>query len=617
MPNLRPIRRGQLISPFGVGALVDFRGDESLMTAGLDAWPQAKEQCPPEWRVQEERLQGRLGVNHFRLPPDFREPSPGVQYPNQFIPFVRFPRWHYCSRRGAMQELPLFGSRVKCQCRPDLDCYSAAQSSRPWMMPIRFIAVCPKGHIEDFPFMKWVHRDDAWDEAHRLRLLPGRTAASLSGIRIDCSCGKSESMAGTFNPEALHAIGQDCSGGMPWVGEAGKDPGHCGEHLRVVQRGASNAYFPVTVSSIHLPLWAEDTPRTIYKILDEPKTWELLTSALDDGLNIQRMRSEFIAQASGVDAGELHEAAQNKLEGTLESKKEPQRTEEEFRRQEYEALRNGRGGEATDLMVDLRDVSAYGEISPGILSTVGLVRKLRETRVLVGFSRILPIEDPTSPNLLPMSLDTDLGWLPATVVYGEGIFIEFEEIYLSRWATTPSVAQRISSLSQQFNDRRVERGMGSRNVSAKYVLLHSIAHALITQLSLASGYGSAALRERIYCDLEDSERTMQGVLIYTASGDSEGTLGGLVRQGEPGNLDTVLLSAILRAQWCSSDPICIESLGQGTDNANLAACHGCLLLPETSCETGNRLLDRGLLVGTPNEASIAFFPTTNLNQPEI
>ena len=108
MPNLRPVRRGQLISPFGIGAMVDFRNDESLMTAGLDAWPKAKdEQCPPDWLVREERLQARLNVTHFRLPPEHREPGRGVELANQYIPYVRFPRWHYCPRRGAMEQLPL------------------------------------------------------------------------------------------------------------------------------------------------------------------------------------------------------------------------------------------------------------------------------------------------------------------------------------------------------------------------------------------------------------------------------------------------------------------------------------------------------------------------------
>ena len=99
---------------------------------------------------------------------------------------------------------------------------------------------------------------------------------------------------------------------------------------------------------------------------------------------------------------------------------------------------------------------------------------------------------------------------------------------------------------------------------------------------------------------------MQGILIYTASGDSEGTMGGLVRQATPGRLEVTLQKALNKAEWCSFDPVCIESPGQGTDNSNLAACHGCALLPETSCESGNRLLDRATIIGMPQHPELGF-----------
>ena len=375
----------------------------------------------------------------------------------------------------------------------------------------------------------------------------------------------------------------------------------------MVQRGASNVYFPLTASSIYLPLWGEGSARTVNKILDDPKAWDFLTGALDDGEYIQAVRCEALSFNRGVDSEELRQAAQRKYDGTVELSGSSPQSEEAFRRQEYDALRSGRGDETTDLMVELVDPSEYGEKLSEIVAGIGLVRKLRETRVLVGFSRILPIEDPTSADRLPISQDRGLGWLPASVVYGEGVFIEFDEGHLYRWAKRPSVVERIASMRAHYNERRSERGMMPAEISAKYVLLHTIAHVIIAQLSFDCGYGSAALRERVYCNLEDPDRPMQGILIYTASGDSEGTMGGLVRQGDPGLLDDVFERAVHRCQWCSSDPICIESSGQGTDNANLAACHGCVLLPETSCETGNRLLDRGLLVGTPDAPEIGFF----------
>ena len=612
MPNLRPMRRGQLISPFGVGALVNFRGDEALMTSGLDEWPLANDECPADWVVREERLQARLNVTHFRLPPEHREPRQGVEHANQHIPFVRFPRWHYCPRRGAMEQLPLFGNRVKCPCRPGLDCNSLPESKRPYLIPSRFVAACPKGHIEDFPFMQWVHRNGIWDQTHMLRLLPGQSYAGLSGITVRCSCGKSETMAGSFNFNAetggaLRKIGYDCSGSMPWLGKSSDGSGRCGEFLRLVQRGASNIYFPVTVSSIHLPLWGESVSRSINKILDNSKVWDTLIAGLDDGKFIQSVRCESVASVYSVDANQLQEAAQRKLDSTGPVDESRPRSEEQFRRQEYEALRTGRGGKTTDLMVEVRESQSYGPVLAKVLKKVCLVKKLRETKVLVGFSRILPLEDPGSPDLPPIKANDAIKWLPASIVFGEGVFMEFNLESLSQWTENKLVKRRISALKRHHNLSRLERGLNKVDFTEKYVLLHTLAHTLISQLSFDCGYGSTSLRERIYCESDDPDQPMQGVLIYTASGDSEGTLGGLVRQGEPDRLVATVGRAMRRAQWCSSDPVCIESAGQGCDNANLAACHGCALLPETSCENGNRLLDRGLLLGTPEAAEIGFF----------
>jgi hypothetical protein len=145
--------------------------------------------------------------------------------------------------------------------------------------------------------------------------------------------------------------------------------------------------------------------------------------------------------------------------------------------------------------------------------------------------------------------------------------------------------------------------------------VHSLAHALIRELTFLCGYGSSALRERLYCNLEAPEQTMLGFLIYTASGDSEGTLGGLVSQGTPGKLEALVAAAIRRSMWCSNDPVCVESQAQGAGSVNLAACHGCALLPETSCEEGNRLLDRALLVGTPELPEIGFFSDSGVPPP--
>ena len=144
-----------------------------------------------------------------------------------------------------------------------------------------------------------------------------------------------------------------------------------------------------------------------------------------------------------------------------------------------------------------------------------------------------------------------------------------------------------------------------RPITPRFVLLHTFAHLLINQLVQDCGYGSASLRERIYS--ADGDSPMAGILIFTAAGDSEGTMGGLVRMGQSDRLEEVIRRALEKARWCSTDPVCIESKGQGPDNCNLAACHSCALLPETSCEEQNRLLDRGVVIGTIEKPGLGFF----------
>ncbi len=619
MPVNKPIRRSQNISPFGVGAMVDFPKDESLMTAGLDAWPYAKEACPADtgWIVIEERLQARLGVAHLRLPPDHRDPAPGEKYPNKDIPFVRFPRWYYCHHCGGMELLPLFspmGQRCAGRPYPQQSCVSKVERKRPFLIPMRFVAVCSKGHIQDFPFMEWVHRNLQQTAACKLRARAGRSSAGLTGITVECSCGQRRTLGNIFEFDkdkggALHKIGCDCIGLRPWLGEFETRTPGCGEYLRVLQRGASNVYFPSVVSSIYLPLWAEAADRHIIKTLEDPTIWSLLSSGLVNG-KIAPERCEIVAGMRHLKQDDLLAAANRKLSGKpVQSGGRAQVDEEQYRQSEYEALGTERGGEKTDLFIKNGKLEEYSPVLTRCFSKISLVHKLRETRALSGFTRILPPDGQAgSDRLQPLKLDPSIDWLPAIVVRGEGLFFEFDSAQLDQWLTTsPEIQKRVAELNRRYNLGRVQRGQEQRPISPKFVMMHTFAHVAINQLSFDCGYGSASLRERIYCDFKDKSHPMQGILIYTASGDSEGTMGGLVRQGQPERFQATLWRALRNAGWCSSDPVCIESAGQGADNANLAACHGCCLLPETSCEEGNRLLDRALLVGTPELPHLGFF----------
>ena len=198
-------------------------------------------------------------------------------------------------------------------------------------------------------------------------------------------------------------------------------------------------------------------------------------------------------------------------------------------------------------------------------------------------------------------------WLPASVVQGEGIFIKFNEDALHAWESTEEVLDHIKTLQDHHDSWANRLSRPTEVIEPRFVLLHTLAHLLINRLVFECGYGSSSLRERLYVTA-GKDAPMSGILIYTAAGDAEGTMGGLVRLAEPSSLGEIIVNALDEAQWCSSDPICSESAseGQGPDSLNLAACHCCSLLPETSCEKFNTLLDRSLFIeGHP----AVFFPS--------
>lgn len=626
MPANKPVRRSQLISPWGVGQMINFPKDESLMVAGIDLWENkyrtlTKEDLE-EFRIVEDRLAKRLGVKEFRLPVDFRDPSPSTRNALLKIPFVRFPRWHYCTKCGHMEKVSIFHSK-KPTCTGEKfnngrSCSEIPASKRQKLIPVRFIAICPQGHIEDFPFMEWVHGGPTPEGHHSLRLRAGRSSGALTGIELTCSCGEKKTMGSAFNEQSLTKIGVTCSGGKPWLGQEGdrNNTQHCDQHLVVVQKGASNVYFSQVRSSIYLPQWNKTVDRRLVEVLE--KNWSFLTTGMENG-KFQVMRFELVAERNFAEekkefyTKKLLEAANNRLDNADNAITED--SEEKYRKMEYDAILTESGGENQDFYVskiqaNKFDDSEIGAVIRNKFATIGLLHKLRETRAFVGFSRWLPEDGKSMEDRKNfIKLGSSINWLPAIVVRGEGVFFEFNDKLLKEWASKKEVVDRINLLSSNYNSPRQNKGLKLREIKPEFVLIHTFAHLVINQFSYECGYGSSALRERIYCNHEFPDDTMNGVLIYTASGDSEGSLGGLVRQGKPGNLERIVYNAIENARWCSSDPICIDSHGQGPSSCNLAACHNCALLPETCCEESNMLLDRAMLIGVLDNPSMGYFNT--------
>jgi hypothetical protein len=628
----RPVRRSQAISPFGIGAMVDFPGPVSLIHCGLDAWPFTEnETAHREFRIDDERrLSERLGVKYFVSPPDFRIPRQGddaaLQNFNLRLPFLRFPKWHVCPRCGLMKEAR-YHDRQAPVCKGPIGSGEGKGNSHPerTMIQVRFVAACVNGHIQDFPWWEWVFQNPSPPREGRLRM-QSSGSASLAGVKILCEENsqqikvvESRTLAGAFNyspgdKSSLSRLAIYCRGENPALAEDKSEP-CCGEHLYPLLRGSSNVYFPHVVSSIYLPFKDDSASEEILEILEDPHVWYVLKmfgNAREVTASDVRPILQEVYPDRDVSAEGLAEAANKKLKGQAGSKKETVETddpEQAYRREEYVLFGKDihEGYPKTNLLIRSEDVSGYENIVSENFSRISLVHKLRETRAFVGFTRIFPQDNMTDKQRRRLIMKKKKDWLPAVIVRGEGIFLQINESRLSTWEKQYSnqLAGRLATLQAVYDDVRVRRNQNPRTITPRFVLLHTLSHLLINQLVYECGYGSASLRERLYC--ADGDNPMAGILIYTAAGDSEGTMGGLVRMGKPGRLESIIKRAIENANWCSTDPVCIESVGQGPDNCNLAACHSCALIPETSCEEQNRLLDRGVVVGTLSRTELGFF----------
>lgn len=591
--KLLEIRRSSLITPYGIGSIVPLADEEFYLVAGLDEWRYYG--TYPNYEIKEERLCKRLGVKSLRMPPD----SDNKQ---AIIPGIRFPNNFYCPKCGTVIELQPFKPIPMCHC-----------SSKPIkMVPDRFIVVCPEGHLDDFPIGFWIHKKSnlVWDkERCKIKRSYGRTGGLASDITYRCSCGASGHMAEAMGKGALKRAGIKCYGKMPWLGSYTEDCSADPEELRVTLRGSTNVWFPITRSSIYIPTHIQNRiPDILYNSI---KSAYSNGGATSDSVLVAFL--SHTASSLQVDVQSLIDEFklryQQDVDSSVPTDGNDEISEDQYRQCEYENLIRTSGSDSEEFNSKAFPSSDYSSIIQHSFDTVAIVTKLRETRALVGFSRLIPQEDIKIADAKKKLYLNNENWLPAITVYGEGLFLNFKSKAIAQWSNQECVQKRIDILNKAFHKNSLWKDSG--NLRPEFVMIHTFAHIIINQLSFECGYGSSSLRERIYCEKSENKIKMNGVLIYTASGDSEGTLGGLAAQGKKGILDDVVTAAIENARWCSSDPICIESLGQGTDSCNLAACHNCALLPETSCEFSNRLLDRALLIGTPEEPEIGFFNYIN------
>jgi hypothetical protein len=604
------LRPSQLLSTFGVGAIVELPS-LSVMVMGLDDWPEEHATSAiPEPRLLR-AVQQALGphVTKLRTPPVTPEAvgyqaGPFEDTANLGVPVAPFPRWQVCPYcrllapiHSGLFELKLDPYR-KDRCRY-IHRNCAKQGRPPTVVPARFLVACEQGHLDDFPWVRFVHRSPT-DCHGALRLFELGASGEVTDIEVQClRCEKARRMSDAFMEEGRAELAQ-CRGRWPHLRSI-EDNG-CQGRQRALLLGASNSWFPLILSALSMPTTTDKLGQLI------EANWAELEEC-EEPRDV-RLKRRLLRGLTAYTEEQIWAAVAQKKSGTLPSEESPTN----LREPEWQVFSH------PDPALNSRDFQLRVVDPPPqyrqVVQRVVLAERLREVRSLIGFTRIESPGDATDVDACPTAQRAPLSrtparWVPTFDVRGEGIFLQVSEAAMQTWLRRTVVQHFEHTFFGAHQRWRTIRGLEPNDgyPTMRYVLLHSLAHALLRQFSVECGYTAASIRERIYSrPPSDEAEPMAGILLYTAAPDSEGTLGGLVSLGEPQPLGRHLDQALEAMRLCTSDPLCAEHPPSG-DSLTLhgAACHACLFAPETSCERGNKYLDRAVLVSTVERGDMAFF----------
>lgn len=558
------IRPSQLIYQSGPGAIVELLS-QSVIVKSADQWQTSK--APKE---QDVRITSFLGVDHVRI----LNENPDKQK----IKAVEFPKWKIC---------PKCHNMTKYDNKTCYYCARKNEDDKQELYASRFVLACENGHLSDFPYDEWVHRNKPCSEPSkepRLKLMIRGTSGSLSDLHVVClHCKHSESLGAIMKAEERdnHSL-FDCKGERPWISEHAKQK--CNSKMKTTLRGASNVYSPSIVSFLQVPLTSASSDFDIlYLVQKDEATFRMMYEGMQEkgieaACNLKNVPHTFAPTIKRYLDGEI----------TLEESS----TYESIKKQEWNTLIQD---EINEEHFSSKKVDMAPSLTP-YFDGIFRVDSVPEVQVLKEFTRLDYIDRFTDDEVKtqPVVISPDPKWLPAVRTYGEGIFFQFKLEKLLKWEQTEQVT---GAIIKAYNAHREEFKKTPLDILPRHILLHTFSHALLEELAAYCGYTTTSLKERLY-----TSEDMYGVFIYTASGDSEGSLGGLTNLAQSEKLLPIIIRSLEKMSHCSSDPICSDGEFEYHTTANGAACHACTFVSETSCEWGNLLLDRRTLINiNPNE----------------
>jgi len=626
------LRPSHLMFTGGVGALVDLP-NFSAIVLGLDEWkylnvPDRNEIVEPRMLEAVRRRRENRGVTELRAAPHLENPhnDPDDVANRTGVPIRPFPSHLRCTACNELRlvESEAFSFENLNAGRPQDARFvhtrcSGRSRKKPLAVTARFVLACPHGHLDDFPYEEFVHHGTRCPEVPNPALRMEDRGGNLgANVRLTClGCKAQRNIR-----EALGARGEAtlprCRGRHPHLGTF--EPGGCGAPTKLLVVGASNQWFARTLSLLSVPRTEASALATTveqnWAVLEGIVTRELLDFLWATNHPVVHELEQW------PDRDEIWKAMEDQRAAAASTDVDDTPwTSTDLLTPEWEVLTAPHPPEPTPDFTLHRDPPGVPAGLEGIWQDVVQVERLREVRALVGFTR-LDAPDPEDPDLVtvaPLSRQ-DPTWVPAAQVRGEGLFLRVREDLLAGWEARVTGSAALAAHREAYRRFRMNRYSArlpgqfdpDKNwPGARYLALHTLSHLLIRAIAAECGYSSAGIRERIYSTPSSGQSEGQprsGILLYTAVPDAEGTLGGLVSLGEPEELVRITRSALHGALHCSSDPLCSERLPrEPEDFLHGAACHVCLFVSETTCERGNRFLDRRFVVPLGDEPDLALF----------